>query len=117
MSLIHIGKMRRFSLVRHIPRCVPTFQEGKLESLFSKMCLKSSYLSPNKIQRCHYSTSDVPNSVSFSMRSHTCGSLTSSHIGQEVEIAGWLQNVRMGQFLVLGDYSGTIQVVNKHQKG
>ena len=51
-------------------------------------------------------------STSFSRRTHMCGQLTSSDLSQHVVVCGWLQHQRMsGQFLVLRDAFGTVQVV------
>ena len=48
-------------------------------------------------------------------RTHTCGELRLEHAGQEVQLCGWMENLReVGQnfaFLVLRDYYGTTQVV------
>ncbi|NRA85645.1 MAG: hypothetical protein HRU22_18260 [Gammaproteobacteria bacterium] len=48
------------------------------------------------------------------MRSHYCGKLNESHIGQEVELVGWVNRCRdLGGviFLDLRDREGVIQVV------
>ena len=51
----------------------------------------------------------------FQSRTHNCGELRLSNAGQQVTLAGWLENVReVGAnfaFLVLRDYYGTTQVV------
>ena len=48
-------------------------------------------------------------------RTHTCNELRMEHIGQQVKLAGWMENVReVGQnfaFVVLRDFYGTTQVV------
>ena len=48
-------------------------------------------------------------------RTHTCSELRMEHIGQQVKLAGWMENVReVGQnfaFVVLRDFYGTTQVV------
>ena len=48
-------------------------------------------------------------------RTHTCNDLRLEHVGMQVTIAGWMENVReVGQnlaFLVLRDFYGTTQVV------
>ena len=46
-------------------------------------------------------------------RSHMCGLLTSKHIGAEVRVAGWINNIRkMGSltFLTLRDQTGVVQI-------
>ena len=49
------------------------------------------------------------------MRTHTCNELRMEHVGQQVKIVGWMENVRtVGQnfaFVVLRDIYGTTQVV------
>ncbi len=51
----------------------------------------------------------------FQSRTHTCGDLRMEHVGQQVKLAGWMENVReVGQnlaFVVLRDFYGTTQVV------
>ena len=51
----------------------------------------------------------------FQSRTHNCGQLRLSDAGQQVTLAGWLENVReVGSnfaFLVLRDYYGTTQIV------
>ncbi len=48
-------------------------------------------------------------------RTHTCGELRLSHVGQKVRLAGFLENMReVGQnfaFVVLRDFYGTTQIV------
>ncbi|NBI08709.1 aspartate--tRNA ligase [Colidextribacter sp. OB.20] len=48
-------------------------------------------------------------------RTHTCGELRIEQVGQEVTLAGWMENVRVVSgnlaFLVLRDFYGTTQVV------
>ena len=48
-------------------------------------------------------------------RTHTCNELRMEHVGQQVTLVGWMENVReVGQnlaFLVLRDFYGTTQVV------
>ena len=48
-------------------------------------------------------------------RTHTCGELRMEQAGQEVTLAGWMENVRVVSgnlaFLVLRDFYGTTQVV------
>ena len=51
----------------------------------------------------------------FQSRTHNCGELRLSNVGEAVTLAGWLENVReVGNnfaFCVLRDYYGTTQVV------
>ena len=48
-------------------------------------------------------------------RTHTCNELRLEHVGQSVQLSGWMENVReVGQnlaFVILRDYYGTTQVV------
>ncbi len=48
-------------------------------------------------------------------RTHTCSDLRMEHVGQQVKLVGWMENVReVGQnlaFVVLRDFYGTTQVV------
>ena len=48
-------------------------------------------------------------------RTHTCNDLRMEHIGQEVKLVGWLENVRVVSanlaFMVLRDFYGTTQIV------
>ncbi|XP_030631353.1 aspartate--tRNA ligase, mitochondrial [Chanos chanos] len=48
---------------------------------------------------------------SFSLRSHTCGELRSSNIGQEVTLCGWVQYLRQDFFVILRDFSGLTQIL------
>jgi aspartyl-tRNA synthetase len=49
------------------------------------------------------------------MRTHTCNELRLEHVGQQVKIVGWMENVReVGSglaFVVIRDFYGTTQVV------
>ena len=48
-------------------------------------------------------------------RTHTCSDLRMEHVGQQVKLVGWMENVReVGQnlaFVVLRDFYGTTQIV------
>ena len=48
-------------------------------------------------------------------RTHTCGELRMEHIGQKVQLAGWMENVReVGSslaFVVVRDFYGKTQLV------
>ncbi|XP_059420243.1 aspartate--tRNA ligase, mitochondrial [Carassius carassius] len=48
---------------------------------------------------------------SFSLRSHTCGELCSSHIDEEVTLCGWIQYLRQDLFVILRDFSGLVQIL------
>ncbi len=49
------------------------------------------------------------------MRTHTCGELRMEHVGQQVKLSGWLENLRIVgsgfAFAVVRDYYGTTQLV------
>ena len=48
-------------------------------------------------------------------RTHTCNDLRMEHVGQQVKLAGWMENVRVVSanlaFVVLRDFYGTTQIV------
>ena len=48
-------------------------------------------------------------------RTHTCNELRMEHVGQNVKIVGWMENVRVVgnnfAFVVVRDFYGTTQVV------
>ena len=48
-------------------------------------------------------------------RTHTCGELRMEHVGQQVKLCGWMENIReVGSelaFLILRDFYGTTQIV------
>ena len=48
-------------------------------------------------------------------RTHTCNELRMEHVGQQVQICGWMENVRVVSsslaFVVVRDFYGTTQVV------
>lgn len=49
------------------------------------------------------------------LRTHTCGELRMEHVGQSVQLSGWLENFRIVSsnlgFAVLRDFYGTTQIV------
>uniref|UniRef100_A0A671MU63 Aspartate--tRNA ligase, mitochondrial-like n=1 Tax=Sinocyclocheilus anshuiensis TaxID=1608454 RepID=A0A671MU63_9TELE len=49
--------------------------------------------------------------LSFSLRSHTCGELCSSHVDEEVTLCGWIQYLRQDLFVILRDFSGLVQIL------
>ncbi|XP_041958430.1 aspartate--tRNA ligase, mitochondrial isoform X2 [Alosa sapidissima] len=65
--------------------------------------------------RTDASHSDISNSTSgkniFSLRTHSCGELCSTHIGREVTLYGWVQYVRQDLFVILRDFSGLLQIL------
>ena len=56
----------------------------------------------------------------FQSRTHTCGELRMEHVGQEVTIVGWMENVRVVSaslaFVVIRDFYGTTQVVAESEE-
>ncbi|KAJ2623173.1 aspartate--tRNA ligase msd1 [Coemansia spiralis] len=54
-------------------------------------------------------------SLSTSMRTHTCGELTDSHVGQHVQLCGWVQSIRAASdtllFVHLRDAYGSLQLL------
>ncbi|XP_061587053.1 aspartate--tRNA ligase, mitochondrial [Cololabis saira] len=48
---------------------------------------------------------------SRSLRSHTCGELRASHVGEKVTLCGWVQYLRQDLFVILRDFSGLAQVL------
>jgi len=47
-------------------------------------------------------------------RTHTCGEIRESHIGMDVRVAGWFENVRDHggvKFIDLRDHYGVVQIV------
>ncbi|CAD5118856.1 DgyrCDS7533 [Dimorphilus gyrociliatus] len=50
-------------------------------------------------------------SSSFCARSHTCGELNDSNVGERVTLYGWVQFQRMNKFLTLRDSYGSTQVI------
>ncbi|XP_053549235.1 aspartate--tRNA ligase, mitochondrial [Bombina bombina] len=53
----------------------------------------------------------TPDLNSFVSRSHTCGELCSTHIGQDVTLCGWLQYQRNDLFVILRDFHGLTQII------
>uniref|UniRef100_A0A3B4B1L7 Aminoacyl-transfer RNA synthetases class-II family profile domain-containing protein n=1 Tax=Periophthalmus magnuspinnatus TaxID=409849 RepID=A0A3B4B1L7_9GOBI len=49
------------------------------------------------------------NSLSF--RTHTCGELRSTHIGEKVTLCGWVQYRRHDLFIILRDFGGLTQIL------
>uniref|UniRef100_A0A182MM31 Aminoacyl-transfer RNA synthetases class-II family profile domain-containing protein n=1 Tax=Anopheles culicifacies TaxID=139723 RepID=A0A182MM31_9DIPT len=59
----------------------------------------------------HTSTLAGPSINQFTTRSHNCGELRISHVGQEVTLCGWLEFSRMNKFFTLRDGYGTVQSI------
>ncbi|XP_029309934.1 aspartate--tRNA ligase, mitochondrial isoform X2 [Cottoperca gobio] len=57
------------------------------------------------------SASPATGPISLSFRSHTCGELTSHHVGEKVTLCGWVQYRRLDLFVILRDFSGLAQVL------
>lgn len=77
------------------------------------------FIKPNQTPRslaCAYtfnrnSSSHTSGQSSFSLRSHTCGELCSSHVDKEVTLCGWIQYLRQDLFVILRDFSGLVQIL------
>ena len=55
--------------------------------------------------------------MSFTDRTHTCGSLRESDVGQTVKLCGWVQyNRHSAKFIVIRDWSGITQVIVPQEK-
>lgn len=50
-------------------------------------------------------------SSSFCARSHTCGELDETNVGNKVTLYGWVQYQRMKKFLTIRDSYGSTQVI------
>ncbi|XP_025152367.1 aspartate--tRNA ligase, mitochondrial isoform X2 [Harpegnathos saltator] len=44
-------------------------------------------------------------------RTHTCGELTLTNIGEQVKLSGWMEFKRMGKFIILRDSYGSTQLL------
>ncbi|GAA6088433.1 aspartate--tRNA ligase, mitochondrial isoform X1 [Tachysurus ichikawai] len=99
-SLLFLSVARRVCLYsRHMVIPVTTRHVYASHSIFPHLPAYS----------CHC-ISTTSGQSSLSIRSHTCGELSSSHVGQEVTLCGWVQYLRQDLFVVLRDFSGLIQV-------
>lgn len=54
--------------------------------------------------------------VSFSKRTHMCGELSPAAIGTQVCMSGWVQAIRMDQFIILRDKTGLCQIHLSEEK-
>ncbi|XP_037038916.1 aspartate--tRNA ligase, mitochondrial isoform X1 [Bradysia coprophila] len=52
----------------------------------------------------------MPTVNSFTSRTHTCGELTESNVGEKVTLCGWLEFHRMSRFFTLRDGYGRTQI-------
>lgn len=57
------------------------------------------------------SQKNMPDQNSFASRTHACGEMRCTHIGEQVTICGWIQYQRHGLFVILRDFSGLIQIL------
>ncbi|XP_035916691.1 aspartate--tRNA ligase, mitochondrial isoform X1 [Anopheles stephensi] len=57
------------------------------------------------------SSSFTPSINKFTTRSHNCGELRLTHVGQQVTLCGWLEFSRMNKFFTLRDGYGTVQAL------
>eukprot|EP00088_Acartia_fossae_P029042 TRINITY_DN2983_c0_g1_i5.p1 TRINITY_DN2983_c0_g1~~TRINITY_DN2983_c0_g1_i5.p1 ORF type:complete len:660 (-),score=122.70 TRINITY_DN2983_c0_g1_i5:187-2166(-) len=48
--------------------------------------------------------------VTFSKRTHMCGDLSVDHVGNTVQLSGWIQSTRMDKFIILRDRTGLAQI-------
>ncbi|XP_059617690.1 aspartate--tRNA ligase, mitochondrial [Phlebotomus argentipes] len=63
------------------------------------------------IEKADIEKSSSPNTSLFTNRTHNCGELNASHVGQNVVICGWLGFQRMKKFITLRDGYGMTQVL------
>lgn len=56
-------------------------------------------------------TEDTKISTKYTDRTHTCGELRSTQIGEKVILSGWLEFRRMEKFLILRDAYGHTQLL------
>lgn len=56
-------------------------------------------------------TEETKISTKYTDRTHTCGELRSTQVGEKVILAGWLEFQRMDKFLILRDAYGHTQLV------
>ncbi|XP_053376239.1 aspartate--tRNA ligase, mitochondrial-like [Mercenaria mercenaria] len=68
------------------------------------------------ICRRHNQIRILSNAVSFTNRTHTCGSLRHRDVGQTVKLCGWVQYNRGAKFLVIRDWSGITQLIVPSEK-
>jgi len=75
----------------------------------SETVIKYNILNANKL----WTNNLITNSrqLSYSYRTHLCGDLRESNVGETITVSGWIQSTRMNRFLLLRDISGMCQVV------
>ena len=57
-------------------------------------------------------STETESPVSYTSRTHTCGSLRQIDIGKHVRLCGWIQSVHFqGKFIQLRDWDGWTQLV------
>lgn len=50
---------------------------------------------------------------SYTSRTHTCGDVNFSNLGEEVKLCGWVEHVRVNKFIRLRDAYGMLHIVIK----
>lgn len=64
----------------------------------------------SKSKNIHYVNKNVNE---YTTRTHTCGQLRLSNVGEEVQLFGWVEFVRMDKFILIRDAYGTTQILTK----
>ncbi|KAJ8980311.1 hypothetical protein NQ317_005232 [Molorchus minor] len=113
--LSKLGGKRFMSFMKHTcgTKLVPQVQVcirnmNELNRLYCTSKYKQIYLideDENTNLDCRY------NINKYSCRSHTCGQLKSSNVGERVVLCGWLEYHRMNKFIVLRDSYGETQLL------
>lgn len=63
------------------------------------------------LSRCYTSQTKNTGVNSMSFRTHTCGELRSTHVGEKVTLCGWVQYRRHDLFIILRDFGGLTQIL------
>lgn len=71
----------------------------------------SSSSDKNQLQTSPQRTIEKPKVNLYTYRTHNCGELNDTNIGQEVTITGWLEFQRMKKFFTLRDGYGCTQII------
>lgn len=74
----------------------------------SLMCITYTHNLAGKQQRIKENVQPVNKFVS---RSHTCGELRLQNVGENVQLCGWLEFLRIDKFLILRDSYGSTQFI------